>query len=205
MLFNDIGNFITTPIRGAIHIGAHHGQESQWYSENNISPVVWIECNKDCYDYLKNNIKNQEDKIIIECIGNINQSLTFKKTNNEQSSSLLNLGTHKDLHPDVFFVSEEVVITKRFSQIVQEYNIEIESYNFLNIDIQGYELEAIKSFDDIIGRMDYIFAEVNKGYVYENCALVSEIDDYLKDYGFERVRTEWFNDWGDALYIKKSA
>jgi FkbM family methyltransferase len=44
--------------------------------------------------------------------------------------------------------------------------------------------------------------EVNNAYVYKNCALVHEIDDYLMKYNFKRIETKWTNEnWGDALYI----
>jgi len=46
--------------------------------------------------------------------------------------------------------------------------------------------------------------EVNNSELYENCAKVKELDDYLSTYDFERVETTWDGvTWGDALYIKK--
>ena len=51
---------------------------------------------------------------------------------------------------------------------------------------------------------DYLYLEVNKDYVYKNCCLVEEIDDYVQKYNFKRVETKWNlnHGWGDALYIK---
>jgi hypothetical protein len=45
---------------------------------------------------------------------------------------------------------------------------------------------------------------VNSDYVYKDCAIVDEIDEYLKLFGFQRVETQWCGDcrWGDAFYIK---
>jgi len=50
----------------------------------------------------------------------------------------------------------------------------------------------------------YIYTEVNSDYVYKNCGLVSEIDEYLEKFGFSRVETSWCGStgWGDAFYIK---
>ena len=45
--------------------------------------------------------------------------------------------------------------------------------------------------------------EVNLAEVYEGCPLVGEIDEFLKDYSFERVGTYWQSEsWGDAIYVK---
>lgn len=75
--------------------------------------------------------------------------------------------------------------------------------NFLNIDIQGAELMALKGMGDLLNYFDYVYLEVNKDYVYKNCALVHEIDEYLSEYNYVRVETAWTNaQLGDALYIR---
>ena len=76
--------------------------------------------------------------------------------------------------------------------------------NFLNIDIQGAELLALKGMGELINYFDYLYLEVNRDYVYKNCALVDEIDEYLLKYNYVRVETSWTNaQWGDALYMKR--
>ena len=55
----------------------------------------------------------------------------------------------------------------------------------------------------LINYFDYVYLEVNRDYVYKNCALVHEIDEYLSKYKYIRVETSWTNaQWGDALYIR---
>jgi hypothetical protein len=76
-------------------------------------------------------------------------------------------------------------------------------FNFINIDVQGYELEVFKGAKNYLNEINYIIAEVNKDYVYENCALVNEIDDFLSQFNFKRTETSWDGvTWGDAFYIK---
>jgi sugar phosphate isomerase/epimerase len=74
----------------------------------------------------------------------------------------------------------------------------------VNLDIQGVELKALKGMGDYLKDVQYIYTEVNSDYVYKNCSIVGEIDDFLKQYGFSRVETSWFRDcrWGDAFYMK---
>ena len=50
--------------------------------------------------------------------------------------------------------------------------------------------------------MNCIYTEVNTKYIYENCALMTEIDEYLGTFNFHRVETKMTkHGWGDALYI----
>ena len=67
------------------------------------------------------------------------------------------------------------------------------------------ELKAMKSMGDFIKKFDYIYTEVNTEYVYKDCALMDEIDEYLNTYGFKRCITQMCENfgWGDAFYIKQ--
>jgi hypothetical protein len=57
---------------------------------------------------------------------------------------------------------------------------------------------------DLLKYYDYLYLEISKDYVYKNCCLVNEIDDYLKNFNFERVETKWTTqNWGMASMLKK--
>ena len=202
MLITDLRKHFNKPLKGAIHIGAHHGQEKSWYNENNISPIVWIEANPQYEIGLKN--KDQNDIVIISGVGNVNKIERFKIANNGESSSFLNLGTHEQEHPHVNFIEEIEVEIKPMTQLIVENNLDVQKYNFLNVDVQGYELEVFKGFGDYLNNFDYVYCEVNEDYLYENCALLTDIDSYLSNFNLERVETFMtIHKWGDALYVKK--
>jgi hypothetical protein len=78
--------------------------------------------------------------------------------------------------------------------------------NFINLDIQGAELPAIKGLGKLLKLVDYIFVEVNRREVYMNCTIVSDLDSFLSENGFKRVTTRWYfrQGWGDALYIREN-
>jgi hypothetical protein len=77
------------------------------------------------------------------------------------------------------------------------------------MDIQGSELLALLGANQIIDKLDVIYTEINYDYVYEECALINEIDEYLNKHNFIRFATKIVNDdhgkpvWGDALYVQK--
>lgn len=80
-----------------------------------------------------------------------------------------------------------------------------EGLDFLNMDIQGAELKALRGMGDILKQFKWAYLEVNKAELYKGCALVEDIDLYMLSYGFRRVETSWTGAmWGDALYCHKS-
>jgi hypothetical protein len=59
--------------------------------------------------------------------------------------------------------------------------------------------------EEYLNKVDYIYTEVNSDYVYKDCALIQELDEYLLKFGLHRVETSWTDcKWGDAFYIKKT-
>jgi FkbM family methyltransferase len=200
--FKDICDKYGTP-RGVIHIGAHIAEERDNYITAGVEDIIWIEGNP---DLVKNLLHlNSYSEKVIECLvsDKNTDSTTFNITNNGQSSSILNLDKHLIHHP---WVQVEKVLnlpTRRMDSIIEENQIDMSKFNFLNLDIQGCELFAIKGFDKYINFFDFIFTEVNIYHLYENCPLITDIDQYLSNFGFERKETyitEW--QWGDALYVK---
>ena len=94
--------------------------------------------------------------------------------------------------------------TTKLETFIKNNKIPIEKLNFLNLDIQGKELDALKSMGNYIQYIDYIYTEVNTEKVYENCGLLSEIDLFLSEKGFKRIACQmWGNcGWGDAFYMR---
>lgn len=202
---NETLSIYRNKLKGVIHIGSHRGQEFEFYVRNKILPIVWIEANPSFLTILNDKINSKEDKIIIECVDNENiKRNLFISSNDAESSSLLDFGTHSEKYPSVIYTDSVEVNTKRMVDIIKEYNIDVKRYNFLTIDVQGKELDVIKSFDDTIENFDFIYTEVNQEYLYKDCCLINEIDEYLSKYKFNREYTNICSDaWGNALYIKK--
>jgi hypothetical protein len=80
--------------------------------------------------------------------------------------------------------------------------IDASKYNFWNLDIQGAELMALKGATHSIQYAKALYLEVNEKELYQNCGLVTEMDEFLSRYHFKRVLTYFtVHGWGDALYI----
>ena len=79
------------------------------------------------------------------------------------------------------------MVTTRMDTLIELNHIPIEKLNFVNLDIQGVELRALKSMEKYLQYVKYIYTEVNTEQVYKGCNLIGEIDEYLKRFGFVRV------------------
>lgn len=188
-----------------LHVGAHRAEELELYRSLETEQIFWVEANKN----LAHDLKMVEfvcvkpiSKVFCAVVGERDgDTVTFHTSNNNQSSSILELGEHSSLFPDVVYTSSEERETRTITSILAEvYNPKID---FLNLDIQGAELLAMKGFKEI-GDVDFIYTEINSREVYKGCVLVEQIDEFLAPYGFKRVETQYWNNhpWGDALYVK---
>lgn len=187
--------------KGILHVGAHECEEIVDYDIYlPRNKVLWVEALPEKVDFCKNKYPNIniENAIVSDVIENVN----FKVSNNGQSSSILDFGLHLQNHPHVQYITSFEGTTTLLKDILPKYDI---SYNFLNFDIQGVELKALKGMEEYLYNVDYIYTEVNSDYVYKDCALITEIDDYLLKFGLHRVETKWCENfsWGDAFYIRK--
>ena len=82
-------------------------------------------------------------------------------------------------------------------------NIDVSGYNFLNIDVQGFELEVLKGACGSLKNIDSMIVEVNRDEVYSGCPMIEDIDNFLQDFNFTRVEVGWQSkSWGDAFYAK---
>jgi len=190
-------------INGVSHFGAHLGEEVSSYKALNIKNIHLFEPQSKIFNSLKKDFLDDKDVFLYNFgLGEQNISMQmFIPENYEMSASLLEPKHHKTLYPDISFQGSEEVEIRIYDEL------KIEDVNFLNIDIQGYELLALKGSQEALrNKIDYIFIEVAMIDLYKNNALVGELDEFLEEFNFIRVETKWVNRfvlWGDALYIKK--
>lgn len=190
-------------IKGVLHIGAHFGQEYKTYEKLGINNLIFFEPVSSTFRRLKNNIGGKAI-LLNTALGNMQGQIEMfiEIANEGQCNSILKPEYHLVKYPSIIFRGKEkVTITKLDNFIkVKDY------FNFINIDVQGYELEVFKGSINFLKNIDYILTEVNKASLYKNCPLIEDLDIFLSEHGFTRVETEWFLDhnWGDAFYIKKN-
>ena len=189
-------------IFGSFHIGAHECEEIQFYNKLGLKleDVVWIDAmTSKVNEATQRGIPNVYNAVITD---KDDEEIIFNVSNNVQSSSVLEFGTHSQEHPWVVYVDKINLKSITIDTFFERNNIDASKYNFWNFDIQGAELMALKGATQSIKYAKAIYLEVNEKELYKNCGLITEIDTFLLQYNFKRVLTNITQyGWGDALYI----
>jgi len=189
-------------IKGIIHIGAHFGQEIPDYIDCGIQDMVMFEPLEENFKVLAEKAKGLNANIVGHQVAlgpEPGKTKMYVSDHNRISSSILKPKVHLTHHPNVKFPETEEVEVNCLD------NYDCFNYNFINMDVQGYELEVLKGGKKTLEQVDYVYCEVNRDEVYENNAFVEELDEFLAEYNMERVMTSWEGQiWGDALYVRKN-
>ncbi len=204
--FEEINNILLSHniiINGALHIGAHDCEELDFYNSLGLmnNDIVWIDAIPDkVKQAIDRGIPNVYNAVITD---KDDVEVTLNVSNNIQSSSILEFGTHSQEHPSIIYVDKIIQNSITVDSFFKRNNIDTSHFNLWNFDIQGAELMALQGARESIFYADALYLEVNEKELYKNGALINEIDDFLSQYNFKRILTNMtHHGWGDALYCK---
>jgi len=200
------GDHLITP-RGIIHIGAHEGQELDEYLAMRLAPILLIEPNPQVFERLTARSQKLPEAMAVRCaVADFDGMTTLNVTNFDQSSSLLHLKRHRELYPKIEETHQVSVPCRRLDSLLDELKLAGSSFNLLHIDIQGAEVLALRGAIKTLQYIQALRIEVNVVEMYEGCPLLADVDAFLANYGFKRVRAEIYHGaWGDAAYVAHSA
>ena len=192
-------------VRGVLHVGAHECEEKSFYNnilDINDKNIIWVDANPKL-------VENNKNKGIVHCYNAVldetERDTTFNITNNGQSSSLLEFGTHSNSYPWCVVTEVIQVKTKTLTNFYNQNGLDPTKYNFWNFDIQGSELHVFRGSKELLKNVDCLYVEVNIAEVYKNCGQLAEMDILLSEYGLTRVETRMSSaSWGDAIYVRIS-
>lgn len=191
-------------ITGIVHIGAHECEELSDYLAAGVKNenIYWFEAQHSLVKKCQQ--KFPSIKIFQATLSDTDNNIrNLIITNNGMSSSLLELKEHLVEHPYVFEIRRDKVLTVTFEKFVRDNKISLEHANFLNLDIQGHELAAMKGMGNLLKNFHYIYTEVNVKELYAGCALLPEIRTFLAENGFKMAAINMSpHGWGDAFFIR---
>lgn len=182
-----------------LHIGAHEGQEDGTYRKMNATPI-YVEANPEVYERLCEKLPQRECHLV--AISDHEGTAQLHVTSMDQSSSLLSLKKHAEIYPDIVETKTVEVRCTTVDKLLEGRDI---SVDVLSLDIQGAELLALKGATTVLPNVSCVMTEVNRDELYEGCAQMDEIDEFLLKFDLVRVREAfpYHESWGDALYIKR--
>lgn len=129
------------------------------------------------YQVLNYLVTNEDDKVYEYNLA----------SNHGHSSSIYKMKEHKEIWTNVKEVEVQRLKSKRFSTIIKLHSLDMNEYNNLIVDVQGAELEVLKSFDDHIYNFKTIEVEISTRELYEGQVLYPELNQFLESKGYLRV------------------
>jgi len=193
-------NHIT--VTGSLHLGAHDCEELPFYEQLGLqrNDIIWVDAiPSKVNNAIRRGIPNVYNAVVTD---RDDKEVLFNISNNGQSSSVLEFGTHSKEHPWVKYVGQIKQKSVTIDTFFARNNLDASKYNFWNFDIQGAELMALKGATKSIEHANALYLEVNERELYKNCGLITDIDEFLSKHNFKRVITNMTSHgWGDALYI----
>lgn len=200
--------------RAVLHIGAHLGQELPLYLKMGFERALLVEANPALLPDLEKRVRQAlkdspthrgcQVELAHYAITDRNGHIELRVNANSESSSVLALKQHLEHFPQMVEVERVRVPSRTLDSLLDGMGSAGESFNFLNIDVQGAELLVLSGGSKTLSHIDAICSEINFSELYEGCALAWQLDDFLKQHGFARVATHHPHKtaWGDAFYVK---
>ena len=201
-------------LTGVIHVGAHLANEHLMYLNCGIKNVVYFEPVPALFERLKSKMAFLYENFTVTdltvqlynfALGSENKDdvpMNVEKNDRYGCSSILTPSSNYNHIP---FVGQKV----RMRRLNDISDVDFKKFNYLNIDVQGYELEVLKGATEALEHVDYIMCEINRDTTgkkvdYIGSALVQDICEFLSPYGFELVEEDWPGvSWGDGFFIKR--
>lgn len=196
------------PVTGLLHIGANYAQEAHSYIKSGTTPVIFFEPIPTVADGARKNTSRYPNMKVVEacCSDEDGVDVTFNVASNRgESSSMLALGRHRELRPDIKYVSSFTTQTTRIETFLKNEVLNPRRFNCAVIDTQGADLKVLRGFGSYLDGFDGLYVEVSDQSLYEGGTTLREINDYLDERGFSLVHLEsvphFF--WGNALFVRR--
>jgi FkbM family methyltransferase len=194
-------------IDGIIHVGANRANEYSSYRARTGGPLLYIEAIPEMAKYVATKLDPKRPHFVRQAVVSDTSGETVKfnvSSNDGLSSSMLELGRHAEIYPNVKYETALSLVTERLDDVVAERK-ERDEFNVLVIDVQGAEFKVLKGAANLLAGIDAIFAEVSSEPLYEGGCTFLEITNFLAGAGFV-FRNANMNraGWGDAFYSKRS-
>jgi len=197
---------LTPPV--VVHIGAHEAEEFDEYRRLGwgVDGTVWVEALPEKAETVRQRVSAGSNQTVLNLVlwDTTGETITFHEASNGQSSSALAMKEHSDLYPQITVTRDREFTTSRLEDALDLDALG--AIGLVNLDIQGAELRALEGFGRHIDNVSAVYSEVNLREIYEGCAMLPELDEWLGARGFTRVDWEFLDDgWGDALWLRTNA
>ena len=186
-------------IKGIIHVGMWDFVEYGCYTKLVGNNVIGIEANPQVY---KDMAKPVADKWGFKCF---NEFLSDK---DKEVRDFYFAGEGSSLYKGQPQWNKNVSIkvqTKTLATVIEENNIDMNGYDFLNIDAEGAEFDVLKGFEKYLDHINVIDLETSYDDRHRSGADHNTIVQWLGERGFELKEMSssyQSQNWGDSVFAR---
>jgi FkbM family methyltransferase len=193
-------------VTGIIHGGAHLAEEMPEYIAAGVTHTFWVEPQARHVAEMRKRYGSAKHRFAECALGAATSSAHLLIASNSQSSSLLRPGAYlNEHHPSIVFPYQESVMVRRLDGLIGPDDRYL--YQYLVLDVQGFELEALKGATETLKSLRYVRAEIATADVYEGCARFEELKTFMTAAGYELVEHFLWEGYaeGEALWRRRAA
>ena len=186
-------------IKGIIHVGMWDFVEYGCYTKLVGNNVIGIEANPQVY---KDMAKPVADKWGFKCF---NEFLSDK---DKEVRDFYFAGEGSSLYKGQPQWNKNVSIkvqTKTLATVIEENNIDMNGYDFLNIDAEGAEFDVLRGFEKYLNYINVIDLETSYDDRHRSGADHNTIVQWLSERGFElKEMSDSYQsqNWGDSVFAR---
>ena len=186
-------------IKGIIHVGMWDFVEYGCYTKLVGNNVIGIEANPQVY---KDMAKPVADKWGFKCF---NEFLSDK---DKEVRDFYFAGEGSSLYKGQPQWNKNVSIkvqTKTLATVIEENEIDMNGYDFLNIDAEGAEFDVLKGFEKYLDHINVIDLETSYDDRHRSGADHNTIVQWLSERGFElKEMSDSYQsqNWGDSVFAR---
>ena len=187
--------------KGVIHVGMWDFCEIFCYSKLVGNKVIGVEGDPVTYKYMSKPVADKWGILSFnECISDIDGEEKEFYLHREGSSFYQG-------QPEWNRTNGILVKTKTLSTLIEENQIDMNQYDFLNIDAEGSELDILKGFEKYLPYINVIDMETAFADKHISGCTHEILVEWLDERGFElkEMSPSYSNEgWGDSVFVRKN-
>ena len=175
--------------RTIIDLGANVGQFARAASSAFPEASIYsVEPNPEVVGQLRSNLADVSRlKVFATAVGDVDGEIEFHCNSHSQSSSILRHSAADEKASGANGRTRTVVVPIQKLDTLFA-NVQLESPTLLKLDLQGYELAALKGAGQLLQRVDYIVVEAVFEEFYVGEPHFEDIWEFLRAAGFRMLR-----------------
>ena len=193
-------------INSLIHIGGHKGQEIDSYKSLDLDKVIIFEPINEFADDIENKIIDLPNFVLHRCaLGNQNSEKLIYIADKGKDDDSGSTSLKKPRNSNVTFSESRLIEVKKYS------SFKYSKIDIAILDTQGYELEVLEGFENLINTFKFLIVEFSNFEGYKNQTIYKDLNNFLCLNNFSFVKQNkkvlkvipsiQSGSYGDALYI----